>query len=121
MRRKRGRRIQVRIAVNRSVAEEFRIREPGNHAEHALLLRDSQSRLETDEIPHSAVTVFAPQLNYCVRLTSCARITKPYRLQRTEAQRFYSAIGRNFDEHATFEVRSFIELMTVELIRGCQR
>ena len=45
--------------MNRTVSEELRIRETGNHPEDSLLLRDSQSRLETDEIPHAAVPVLA--------------------------------------------------------------
>src|SRR5689334_5896984 len=116
MRRKRSRRIQIGIPVDRSVSQEFRIRESRNHTEYTLLFRDSQSRLETDEVPHSAVTVLSAQLNDRMRLTSRARIAKSHRLQGTEAQRFNSAIGRDFDGHATFEVRSFVEFVAVELI-----
>ena len=104
--------------MDRSVSKELRIRETGNHPQHALLLGNSQPRLESDDVPHVAVPVFATKLNDRPWSSARARIRQPNRLQRTEAQCVSAAFRRDLDRHASFEVRDFVELVTVKLVRG---
>src|SRR5687768_6740916 len=102
--------------MNRSVPQEFGVREAGNHSQYTLLLRNSQSGLETDDIPHIAISILATQLNDCPWTTARSRIGEPDGLQRSEAKRIRATLRRDFDRHTSFEVRDFVELMSVVLI-----
>ena len=51
------------IAVHDAIAEEFRLREAGDHAENALLLTKGEVRLKTHEVVGGAVPVLGAQLD----------------------------------------------------------
>src|SRR4029079_1016366 len=91
-----------------------------NHSQNALLLRYSQSRLESDDVPHVAVLVFAAQLHHGPRTLPCSRVGQPDGLEWSESQSVSAALGSDFNRHAALEVRHFVELVTMELIGSCQ-
>src|SRR5215213_6137736 len=102
--------------MNRAVSQEFCVCESRNHAQDPLLLRNAKTRLKTDDVPHVAVAILASQLNNGPRPTACSRIGETDRLQRPKTQSVAPALRRNFDGHAPFEVRYFVELVSVKLI-----
>ena len=56
------------------VAIELGRAEPGDRAEHALLLRNAKPGLEPDEVPHLSGAILLSELHHSVGLASRARI-----------------------------------------------
>src|SRR5881628_2950041 len=116
-----SRRVQIRIAVYRSVAQKLRLLEAWNHSQHSLLLGNTQASLKSNEIPHPSPAIFLTELHDGVSVSSGTRIAKANWLQRSEPQSVPSALRHHFDRHAALEVRHLIELVSVELIGRNQR
>src|SRR5437868_5704173 len=117
----RCRSIEVRVPVYGAVSQKFRLLQTGNHSQHPLLFRDTKPRLESNEIPHPTSAVFLAELHDSISFASSAGIAQADRLEWTKPQRISPALGHYFDRHAAFEVRDFIELVAVILIRRDQR
>ena len=85
---------------------EFRILEPGNAAEHALLRAMLQLGLETDDVVERAELVVLAQLHDRVRLYGrIVGIGQADRLHRPVPQRLAAALRHHLDRQATVEIR----------------
>src|ERR1700694_1599998 len=102
--------------MDRPVPQKLRSLEAGNHAQHALLLRNPEPRLESHHIPHTPTSIFLAKLHDGVRIATRARIAEANRLERTEAKRVPPALGHHFHRHAPLEVGPLVELVTVILV-----
>src|SRR4029078_2636320 len=91
---------EIRVAVDRAVAKKLCIGESRNHLPDSLLFQDSQSRLESDDVPQVAVAIFAAQLDNRPRSSACSRICQADRLERSKAKRIRSAFRCDFDRPA---------------------
>ena len=94
------RRIEKRIAVHHAVAHELRVAQPRYHAEHALLLRKLQVRLESDEVEQRLFRILGAQLHHGPRAAAGARVAQADRLQWAEADRVVPALRHHLDRHA---------------------
>src|SRR5205823_4051968 len=63
MRREGARRVDVRVAVDAAEPQELGALESRDHPEHALLLRDRETGLKADQVPHLPRAVFLPELH----------------------------------------------------------
>src|SRR5690606_13890710 len=100
--------VEVRVAVDRAVAEELRGGKARDHPEHAALLAGAELRLEADEVPHLARAVLAPELDHGVRRAAGPRVAEPDGLHRPVAQGIDAAGREHLDGKAALEVRSAV-------------
>src|SRR5690606_6656030 len=100
VRREPRREVQVRVPVDRAVAQELGVLQPRDHAEDAALLARAEPGLETDEVPHLPAPVLAPELEHGVRLPSGPRVREPDRAHRPESERVDAARGHDLDGEA---------------------
>src|SRR6185437_5574486 len=98
-------RVEIRIAVNRTESQELCVLESGNEAENALLVGNPETRLESDDVPHSRAAIFLAQLHDRKRFARCSRIFETNGFERPKAERVAPAARHFFDRHAAFEVR----------------
>ena len=121
MRREHGRRIHVRVAVDRAEAQELRILQPRNQPEDARLLRNAQPRLAPDDVPHAPRAILHAELHYGPRAPARARIGEPDRSHGAEAQRVGAPLRDLLDGHAPLEVRHLVERLALVQISFGQR
>jgi hypothetical protein len=76
---------EIAVAIDASVAEELRVPEPRDPAEHLLLLGNPKPGLEADQVPHLPGAVLSPELDHGMGLPAGARIGQADRLHGTEA------------------------------------
>ena len=69
-------------------AQEYRLLQPGNHPENALLLFPFQLGLESHQVESRARLILMAQLNDCIRGSTGARVFESHRLQWPIGQRF---------------------------------
>src|SRR5438309_4301658 len=93
----RCRRVQVRVAVDGSVAEKLCFLQSGNHSQHPLLLRDTETRLESNEIPHLGGAIFLSELHDRISFASSARVAEADRFQRSKAQSIAASLRHHLD------------------------
>src|ERR1700693_1694701 len=102
--------------MDRSVTKKLGLLQPGNHADHALLLGNPQAGLESHEVPHPAGTILLAKLHHRVSIATSARITQANWLKWSEAKSVAPALSHHFDWHAALEVRHLVELVAVVLV-----
>ena len=103
--------VDVRIPVHHAEADEFRLLQPGNQAQHPRLLAPFELRLKPDEAVVIARQVVLPQLHGRVRRPARSRIGEADRLHGPESQRVQAAVRHHFDRQAALE-----ELLLVEVV-----
>src|ERR1700677_996643 len=99
-----GRRVDIGVAVNLSVAEKARSFEARDQTQHVRLLAKFQVILKSDKIVRIGPQIFLPQLHRRVWNSVGTRIFESHWLHRAEAQGIASAARDLFDRQAAFEV-----------------
>lgn len=77
-------RIQKGVAVHHTVAHKLRIFQPGDHAEHPLLLTPFEVCLEAHDVIQGALLIFCAQLHICPRTVAGVGVYQTHRAQRAE-------------------------------------
>ena len=112
------RRIQKRVAVHHAEAREFGRLKAGNHAEHALLLREGEVGLKADEVVARPMRVLGAQLQRGPRAAAGARVGKPNRLERAEARRICALARYLLDGLAGLEQIARLEVTADHTVGG---
>ena len=107
--------------MHHAEADELRVLESGNEAQHARLLAPLDLCLEADEAEMIRGQIVLPQLHDRVRLAARARIDQTYRLHRSEPQRVFTAIRHHLDRQAPFEEALLVEIVDGRGLRRRQR
>ena len=97
------RRGDKRVAVHLPVADELGLLQPGDHAQHALLLGVGQVGLEADQIVQRAGQVVLAQLSDRIRPVAGARVVQPHRAHGPVGQGLQIARRHHFHRQAAFE------------------
>ena len=77
-------RIQKSVAVHHAVAHKLRIFQPGDHAEHPLLLTPFEVCLEAHDVIQGALLIFCAQLHICPRAVAGVGVYQTHRAQRAK-------------------------------------
>src|SRR3954447_11283671 len=97
--------VEEGVAVQPAEPGELGALQPRDHAEDMLLLAVTQLRLEADHVVERAQRIVLAQLDDGMGPASGARITQPYRLHRSPAQRVRAARCHDLDRQAAIEIR----------------
>src|SRR5262249_32735737 len=84
-RREQGRRIDVGITMNLSVAQEAAVLEAGNESQHARLFAKLQMVLKSDEVIGIRAEIFLPKLHDGIRRLAGSWVFESDRFHGTEA------------------------------------
>ena len=106
-----GGRADVGVAMNLPVAQEARVFQAGNQAQHARLLAELEMVLEADQVVAVGAQVLLAQLHHGPGRLAGARIAQAHRLHGAEAQRVAAAAGQHLDGQAAFEIVQLLPLL----------
>src|SRR5581483_340916 len=110
-------RLDERVAVEASEADELGALETRDGPEDPALLAVGHLRLEPDHVEERRVAVVLAELDDRVRLPAGARVDEADRLERPERERVAAAPRHLLDRQAALEVHAALEVARRHLLR----
>jgi hypothetical protein len=107
--------------MNLAVAQEARVFEAGNQAQHAGLLAELQMVLKADQVVAVGAQVFLAQLHHGPGRLAGARIAQAHGLHGAEAQACRGRGGPGFQGQAAFKIIQLLPLFGFGGLGGQQR
>src|ERR1700728_2588055 len=104
-----------------SVAQEARVSQAGDEAQHGCVLSELQMILKSDEIVRIRAQIFLPQLYDCKGHLAGARIFQSNGLHGPETKSVAAAASDLLDGKTSFEVVELFPIAFLNGLRGYER
>ena len=106
--------------MHHAIAGKFGVFQSRNHAENTPLLRETQTRLESDNIIQSRVFVVLTELHHGKGLLVRPGVFQAYRLAGAERNDHIAPLGHAFNGHTALENGLFFKAVHLGSLGGLQ-